>query len=283
MYKLDLVTLAPKDKNNRKTHIYYLKHTMEQVVILREIVKQSKSLNPLESASYSACKYAKLIQELLGYVRDTCPDIHKPSKKLVAIMPINKKKTVRTTATIKVPLRELIPLEVVEQEYVVTKVYTRRSKVVQIILWYLDSGCSKHMTRDRSQLTNFVYKFLGTVKFGNDQIAKIMSLGHGHQCMIPATSSSGLVSNPILQQPFAVALRPVDLADSLVSTLIDQDASSTRISSIQKQEHSLIISQGFEESSKTPHLHEFLYEDSTSQGSSSNMRTIHTPFKSLGR
>nr|GEU67974.1 copia protein [Tanacetum cinerariifolium] len=33
--------------------------------------------------------------------------------------------------------------------------------VVQIVLWYLDSGCSKHMTGDRSQLTNFVNKFLG--------------------------------------------------------------------------------------------------------------------------
>ncbi|GJY76142.1 retrovirus-related pol polyprotein from transposon TNT 1-94, partial [Tanacetum coccineum] len=48
------------------------------------------------------------------------------------------------------------------------------SKVIQIILWYLDSGCSKHMTGDHSQLTNFVHKFLGTVKFGNDQISKIM-------------------------------------------------------------------------------------------------------------
>ncbi|GJU57912.1 integrase, catalytic region, zinc finger, CCHC-type containing protein [Tanacetum coccineum] len=95
MYKLDPVTLAPKDKNNRETHIYYLKHTMEQAAILREIVEQAKSLNPLDSASYSACKYVKLIQELLGYVRDTCPDIHKPSKKLVAVTPINKKKTVR--------------------------------------------------------------------------------------------------------------------------------------------------------------------------------------------
>nr|GEW42669.1 retrovirus-related Pol polyprotein from transposon TNT 1-94 [Tanacetum cinerariifolium] len=45
--------------------------------------------------------------------------------------------------------------------------------VVQIVLWYLDFGCSKHMTRDRSQLTNFVDKFLGTVKFGNDHMAKI--------------------------------------------------------------------------------------------------------------
>ncbi|GJW24919.1 retrovirus-related pol polyprotein from transposon TNT 1-94 [Tanacetum coccineum] len=40
------------------------------------------------------------------------------------------------------------------------------SEVVQIVLWYLESGCSKHMTGDRSQLTNFVHKFLGTVKFG---------------------------------------------------------------------------------------------------------------------
>nr|GEY65934.1 retrovirus-related Pol polyprotein from transposon TNT 1-94 [Tanacetum cinerariifolium] len=49
--------------------------------------------------------------------------------------------------------------------------------VVQIILWYLDSGCSKHMTRDRSQLINFVQKFLGTVKFENDHVAKIMGYG----------------------------------------------------------------------------------------------------------
>ncbi|GJY18657.1 hypothetical protein Tco_0390148 [Tanacetum coccineum] len=39
MYKLDPVTLAPKDKNNRETHIYYLKHTMEQAAILRGIVE----------------------------------------------------------------------------------------------------------------------------------------------------------------------------------------------------------------------------------------------------
>nr|GEU74276.1 copia protein [Tanacetum cinerariifolium] len=33
------------------------------------------------------------------------------------------------------------------------------------------------MTEDYSQLTNFVHKFLGTVKFGNDQVAKIMGYG----------------------------------------------------------------------------------------------------------
>nr|GEV35699.1 retrovirus-related Pol polyprotein from transposon TNT 1-94 [Tanacetum cinerariifolium]GEY40525.1 retrovirus-related Pol polyprotein from transposon TNT 1-94 [Tanacetum cinerariifolium] len=147
---------------------------MQQADILREMVKQAKLLNLLDSTSYFACKYIKLIQELLGYVRDTFPDIHKPIENLVVVMPINKKKIVRITTTNKVALREPIPLEVVAQESVVTKVYTRRPKVVQIVLWYLDPGCLKHMTGNRSQLTNFVHKFLGTVKFSNDQIAKIM-------------------------------------------------------------------------------------------------------------
>ncbi|GJZ97140.1 hypothetical protein Tco_0669593 [Tanacetum coccineum] len=58
-----------------------------------------------------------------------------------------------------------------------TNVLVRKSKVVQIVLWYLDSGCSKHMTGDRSRLTNFVNKFLGTVKFENDHVAKILGYG----------------------------------------------------------------------------------------------------------
>nr|GFA76980.1 uncharacterized mitochondrial protein AtMg00810-like [Tanacetum cinerariifolium] len=49
--------------------------------------------------------------------------------------------------------------------------------VVQIVLLYLDSGCSKHMIGDHSQLINFVHKFLGTVKFENDHVAKIMGYG----------------------------------------------------------------------------------------------------------
>nr|GFB92136.1 retrovirus-related Pol polyprotein from transposon TNT 1-94 [Tanacetum cinerariifolium] len=57
---------------------------------------------------------------------------------------------------------------------------SKSSSVVQIVLWYLDSGCSKHMTGDCSQLVNFVQKFLGTVKFGNDHVAKIMGYGDYH-------------------------------------------------------------------------------------------------------
>ncbi|GJZ31449.1 monodehydroascorbate reductase, partial [Tanacetum coccineum] len=49
--------------------------------------------------------------------------------------------------------------------------------VVQIVLWYLDSGCSKHMTGDRSRLRNFMKKFIGTVRFGNDHFGAIMGYG----------------------------------------------------------------------------------------------------------
>nr|GFB00231.1 ribonuclease H-like domain-containing protein [Tanacetum cinerariifolium] len=46
--------------------------------------------------------------------------------------------------------------------------------VVQICLWCVDSGYSKHMTGNIKLLINFVWKFLGTVRFGNDHIAAIL-------------------------------------------------------------------------------------------------------------
>ncbi|GJX01931.1 hypothetical protein Tco_0185844 [Tanacetum coccineum] len=54
---------------------------------------------------------------------------------------------------------------------------TNNLPVVQIVLWYLDSGCSKHMTGDRSRLRNFVKKFIGTVRFINDHFGVIMGYG----------------------------------------------------------------------------------------------------------
>nr|GEW21263.1 reverse transcriptase domain-containing protein [Tanacetum cinerariifolium] len=50
-------------------------------------------------------------------------------------------------------------------------------ELVEIVLFIVDSGCSKHMTRNLKLLINFMEKFLGTVKFGNDQIAPILGYG----------------------------------------------------------------------------------------------------------
>nr|GEV21917.1 reverse transcriptase domain-containing protein [Tanacetum cinerariifolium] len=49
--------------------------------------------------------------------------------------------------------------------------------VIQICLWCVDSGCSKHMTGNLKLLNNFVWKFMGTVRFGNDHVAAILGFG----------------------------------------------------------------------------------------------------------
>ncbi|GJX45007.1 hypothetical protein Tco_0261683 [Tanacetum coccineum] len=69
------------------------------------------------------------------------------------------KKTVATDSTVK------------KSRNITRKLY---EQLVEIILFIVDSGCSKHMTGNLKLLTNFVEKFLGTVKFGNDQIAPIL-------------------------------------------------------------------------------------------------------------
>nr|GFB45748.1 hypothetical protein [Tanacetum cinerariifolium] len=143
--------------------------------------------------------------------------------------------------------------------------------------------------------------------------------GYGLHVMTPTTPSTRLVSNPGSQQPCippnrddwdrlfqpmfyeyfnpptivvspvqeAAAPRAEVLADSLVSISISQDAPSTSIPSSQAQEHSLIISHSFEESPKIPTFHDDplneSLQDLTSQGSSSNVIQIHTPFEHLGR
>ncbi|GJW73894.1 retrovirus-related pol polyprotein from transposon TNT 1-94 [Tanacetum coccineum] len=315
MLKIDVEPIAPKLLNNRTAHSNYLRHTQEQAAILREIVEQGKSQNPLNNYVDSACKYTKHIQELLIIIRQTCPSINNSSDKLVVVTPKNKYKRVRfmepvtssgnkitktssssnlvsnkpalsstgvrssTSAsgsqpsanttkdkiqrtpsstqknkveahprTIKSSLKnknffvepkinanvqhskinansELLCVKcngcmlsdnhdlcvldfindvnarnksksiftIVGNACPLTRITTTaevplrkpttlesdtpKPMVIQIVLWYLDSSCSEHMTGDRSQLTNFINKFLGTVKFRNDHVAKILGYG----------------------------------------------------------------------------------------------------------
>nr|GEY35946.1 copia protein [Tanacetum cinerariifolium] len=113
----------------------------------------------------------------------------------------------------------------------------------------------------------------------NDELGKLdakVDIGPGLQCITPATSSSRLVPNTVSLQPsippnrddwdplfqpmfdeyfnpptiaaslvlVAAAVRAADLVDSLVLTLIDQDAPSSSTPLAQEQEKSANISQG---------------------------------------
>nr|GEW48585.1 retrovirus-related Pol polyprotein from transposon TNT 1-94 [Tanacetum cinerariifolium] len=52
-----------------------------------------------------------------------------------------------------------------------------QKRIVQLILFIVDSGCTKHMTGNLKLLCNFVETFLGTVRFGNDQFVLILGYG----------------------------------------------------------------------------------------------------------
>nr|GEV18464.1 retrovirus-related Pol polyprotein from transposon TNT 1-94 [Tanacetum cinerariifolium] len=60
---------------------------------------------------------------------------------------------------------------------VATRAEDRSAEVIQICLWCVDSGCSKHMIENLNHLINFVWKFLGTVRFRNDHVAAILGFG----------------------------------------------------------------------------------------------------------
>ncbi|GKB54237.1 hypothetical protein Tco_0904990, partial [Tanacetum coccineum] len=95
MFKLDLEPLPPRLLRNRKVRIDYLRNTQEQANILREIVKQAKAKQPLDSELDFTYKYATRIQELLVYVQDTCHNAIIPSAKKVTVKPMNNVKKVR--------------------------------------------------------------------------------------------------------------------------------------------------------------------------------------------
>ncbi|GJU79869.1 hypothetical protein Tco_1282234 [Tanacetum coccineum] len=359
LHQVNVEPITPKLLNKRTAHSAYIKHSQEEAAVLRDLVDHIKANYPLDPLLESACKYTKLIQEMLSKISKTCPSINSSGEQLVVVTPMNKVKRVRftepvtssrntktahtsnlasnkpmlsstgvkqstsasgsqpsgntkkdkiqqtqsrilknkveahprkvksslknkdcvvapkgtahvqhsklnvnyelkcvkcngcmlsdnhdlcvlefinnvnaraksrsvkknskrevwkptgkvftnigyiwrptgrtftivgnacpltrITTTTEVPLRKSSALDNKTPKPVITLVYSRKPRksttsvpVVQIILWYLDSGCSKHMTRDCSQLTNFVSKFLGTVKFRNDHVAKIMGYG----------------------------------------------------------------------------------------------------------
>ncbi|GJR72024.1 retrovirus-related pol polyprotein from transposon TNT 1-94 [Tanacetum coccineum] len=54
---------------------------------------------------------------------------------------------------------------------------SRITNIVQLIVFIVDSGCTKHMTGNLKLLFNFVEKYLGIVHFDNDQFALILGYG----------------------------------------------------------------------------------------------------------
>nr|GEV12868.1 retrovirus-related Pol polyprotein from transposon TNT 1-94 [Tanacetum cinerariifolium] len=95
MLKITVVPLPPKLFKNKDAHIEYIQKFSKHADVLWEIVKDVRTLSPLDSNVDSACKHAQRIQEVLVYVHVSCPCLTTPSAKLIAFTPINKDKKVR--------------------------------------------------------------------------------------------------------------------------------------------------------------------------------------------
>ncbi|GJT23476.1 retrovirus-related pol polyprotein from transposon TNT 1-94 [Tanacetum coccineum] len=95
--KINTEPITPKLLNKRSAHSAYIKHTQEEVAVLRDLVDHIKAHYPLDPTLESACKYTKLIQELLTNISKTCPSLNNSGEQLVVVTPMNKNKKVRFT------------------------------------------------------------------------------------------------------------------------------------------------------------------------------------------
>nr|GFA09334.1 integrase, catalytic region, zinc finger, CCHC-type, peptidase aspartic, catalytic [Tanacetum cinerariifolium] len=71
------------------------------------------------------------------------------------------------------PLAEPVAKWISRVERQIDKISKTPNSSGPIYKWIIDSGCSKHMTGNHALLTNFVKKFLGTVRFDNNDFAVI--------------------------------------------------------------------------------------------------------------
>ncbi|GJS38214.1 retrovirus-related pol polyprotein from transposon TNT 1-94 [Tanacetum coccineum] len=89
--------------------------------------------------------------------------------------------------------------------------------LVKIIMFIVDSECSKHMTGNLKLLSNFVEKFLGTVKFGNDQIAPILDYGDLGNDLLTGSCGTDLYS---ITLPNTTSPNPICLMDKASSSQV---------------------------------------------------------------
>ncbi|GKF42279.1 hypothetical protein Tco_0125621 [Tanacetum coccineum] len=97
MLKIDVEPITSKLLNKKTAHSAYIKHTQEEAVVLRDLVDHVRANYPLYHSLESACRYAKLIQELITHISKTCSSINNTNGKLVSVTPKNKDKRVRFT------------------------------------------------------------------------------------------------------------------------------------------------------------------------------------------
>ncbi|GJW33007.1 hypothetical protein Tco_0053039 [Tanacetum coccineum] len=123
--------------------------------------KTVASLSTIQkSKSYYRMLYEKTSKALKWWIEQQCPSGYK-------WVPKTKMKWVPKVRNENVKKRVSFAIDNA----------SRITNIVQLILFIVDSGCTKHMTSNLKLLCNFVEKYLSTVRFGNDQFVPILGYG----------------------------------------------------------------------------------------------------------
>ncbi|GJU19547.1 hypothetical protein Tco_1152889 [Tanacetum coccineum] len=285
MYKLDLVILAPKVKNNREAHEYYLKHTMEQATILREVLSNSGNEQVVKIMGYGDYQIGNVTISRVYYVEGLGHNLFLVGQFCDSDLVVAFRKH---TCFVR------------NQEGVDLLSESRGTNTV--LLWslgydvYFHRICSKEESLPYLQPTYL--KIIETIHVDFDELTAMASeqssLEPALREMTPATPSSGLVPNPPPSAPFVPPSRkewdlvfqpvfdefysppasvaslvhvveapaPVESTTSPSSTIVDQDAPSPSTSQTTPQSQSQAIPLSAEEEShdlEVAHMSNDLY------------------------
>nr|GEW36568.1 integrase, catalytic region, zinc finger, CCHC-type, peptidase aspartic, catalytic [Tanacetum cinerariifolium] len=189
-HAIDVKPIIPRLRNNREAYLDYLRHLKESVETIRDIVEEAKVVRKKQVTFAEHCDTSNSnTHKHVAKLNTQKTNVHVPPSTGVncctdasGSQPKSNTKKNRIS-----PAKGVNKMQVEEQPRK-NKSHLRttnrvdsssRSKnaVVQIVLWYLGSGCSKHMTGDHSRLMNFVKKFIRIIRFGNDNFGA--SIGYG--------------------------------------------------------------------------------------------------------
>ncbi|GJZ44155.1 hypothetical protein Tco_0591410 [Tanacetum coccineum] len=206
MLKIDVEPITPKLLNKQTAHSAYIKHTQEEVIeLLTHINKTYLSINNTDGKIVvvtpknkdKRIRFTEPVTSSGNIITKTASTSNIVSNKLGCLLTVVKlftsaanHKAFRnykerydstnpsSTQMNKVEAPHLNPSPSWgSNSFRVPFPLLINALGVKLFSWYWPLRLLKHMTGDRSQLTNFVNKFLGTVKFGNDHVAKILGYG----------------------------------------------------------------------------------------------------------
>nr|GEW31364.1 integrase, catalytic region, zinc finger, CCHC-type, peptidase aspartic, catalytic [Tanacetum cinerariifolium] len=193
-YAIDIEPIPPRIRNNREVHLDYLNHLKESVGTLREIELLEyvigtclKDFNQREKkhavTPVSRKKQVTFMDPCETSTNNTLTHVkqHTMHQNNEPVIPFTRVKSATTASESKprsnTKKDRTLPAKSDMQK---VEVHPRNNKSSVKQKNHVDSNisyCSKHMTWDRSRLKNFVKKFIGAVRFGNDHFGAIMGYG----------------------------------------------------------------------------------------------------------